>query len=92
VSMAVALNAEKCDIYTDVPGVYDADPKKSSEESRDKNSVSKKIDTLTYDEMINFVNNGANVMELRAVKLAQQHGLTLEVLSSFENVSGTVIS
>jgi aspartate kinase len=84
VAMGVALNADKCDIYTDVPGVYELDPK--------KNKASKKMPSLTYEEMIALVNEGAGVVDLRAVKLAQKNNLKLEVLSSFENVSGTIIS
>lgn len=84
VAMAVALGADKCDIYTDVPGVYEKDPK--------ENGSAKKLDALTYNEMLTFVRDGANVMELRAVELAQQNNLKVEVLSSFENVSGTIIS
>lgn len=84
VAMAIALEADKCDIYTDVPGVYSSDPKKQD--------GAKKIDELNYEEMLEFVDKGANVIERRAVELAQKHRLKLEVLSSFENLVGTVIS
>ena len=83
VALAVALGADKCDIYTDVPGVYAADPKKQS--------GTKKLNVISYEEMLAFVDQGAKVIERRAVELAQKNSLKIEVLSSFENVSGTII-
>ena len=83
VAIAVALKAERCDIYTDVEGVYSADP----------NIVNnaKKIDKISYEEMLEMSSTGAKVLQTRSVELAMKNNLTLQVLSSLTNNEGTFI-
>jgi len=83
VAIAASLKAERCDIYTDVEGVYTTDP----------NIVpsAKKIDKLTYDEMLEMSSTGAKVLQTRSVELAMKNNITLQVLSSFSNTKGTYI-
>ena len=83
VAIAAALKAERCDIYTDVDGVYTADPNIVSE--------AKKIDKLTYDEMLEMSSTGAKVLQTRSVELAMKNNIILQVLSSFSNTKGTYI-
>ena len=83
VALAAALNADRCQIYTDVEGVYTADPRK------DKNA--KKLDEITYDDMLKLVSDGAQVLMDRSVVLAKQNGVDLEVLSSFVRAPGTLV-
>ncbi|MGG3572812.1 aspartate kinase [Bacillus gobiensis] len=83
VALAAALNAEKCDIYTDVPGVFTTDPRvvKSA----------RKLDAISYDEMLELANLGAGVLHPRAVEFAKNYEIPLEVRSSMESVPGTRI-
>ena len=84
VALASKLSADRCDIHTDVEGVYTADPRWVKK--------AKKIDQLTYDEMLEMASVGAQVLEPRSVSLAKNNNVVLWVKSSFKNVSGTRIS
>jgi len=83
VALAVALKAKRCDIYTDVPGIYTTDP----------NLVSSacKLDTISYQEVLELAAVGAQVMNPRAVAMAVRFGVTIQVLTSYENRPGTLI-
>ena len=83
VALAAALHADKCEIYTDVDGVYTADPRKV------KNA--RKLDTVTYDEMLELATLGAGVLHNRSVELAKKFGVQLVVRSSLNNNEGTVV-
>ena len=84
VAMASKLSADRCDIHTDVEGVFTADPRRVKK--------AKKIDQLTYDEMLEMASVGAQVLEPRSVSLAKNNNVVLWVKSSFKNVKGTKIS
>jgi aspartate kinase len=83
VALAAALKADKCDIYTDVTGVFTTDPRyvKSA----------RKLLSVSYDEMLELANLGAGVLHPRAVEFAKNYGLPLEVRSSMEKERGTII-
>ena len=83
VAIASSLKAERCDIYTDVDGVFSSDP----------NIVpkAKKIDRITYEEMLEMSSTGAKVLQTRSVELAMKNNLVLQVLSSMNNRKGTFI-
>ena len=83
VAIAAAFSAERCDIYTDVDGVYTTDPRivKSA----------KKLDLITYEEMLELASQGAKVLQTRSVALAMKYNVKLRVLSSFEDLPGTSI-
>ena len=81
VALAAALNAEVCEIYTDVDGVFTADPRIVPSAHR--------IDEVTYEEMLELAAAGAKVLHLRAVEYARRHGVPLHVRSSFANIEGT---
>ena len=83
VALASAIDAERCDIYTDVDGVYTADPR-IVEKAR-------KIERISFEEMLEMASGGAKVLQTRAVALAMRHEVTLRVLSSFERGSGTMV-
>ena len=83
VAIASAINAERCDIYTDVNGVYTTDP------NIDKNA--KKISKMAYEEMLEMASTGAKVLHTRSVELAMKNNLTLQVLSSLTKETGTFI-
>ena len=83
VAIAVALHADLCQIYTDVDGVYTADPRKVP--------TAKKLDEITYDEMLELASLGAQVLHNRSVEMAKRYGMELEVLSSFERKPGTKV-
>jgi aspartate kinase len=83
VALAAALNADKCDIYTDVTGVYTTDPRYVK--------GARKLLGVSYDEMLELANLGAGVLHPRAVEFAKNFGVTLEVRSSMEKERGTVI-
>lgn len=83
VALAAALNADKCEIYTDVDGVYTADPRIVPD--------AKKLEEITYDEMLELASLGANVLHNRSVEMAKKYNVKLEVKSSFEKVDGTVV-
>ncbi len=83
VALAAALNADRCDIYTDVDGVYTADPRAVPDARR--------LDFITYDEMLELASVGAKVLHSRSVELAKIYRVPLRVLSSFEPGPGTMI-
>ena len=83
VALAAALNADACEIYTDVDGVYTADPRKV------KNA--RKLDTITYDEMLELATLGAGVLHNRSVELAKKFGVQLVVRSSLNFSEGTIV-
>lgn len=83
VALAAALHADRCQIYTDVDGVYTADPRIV------KSAV--KLDEITYDEMLELASLGAGVLHNRSVEMAKKYHVNLEVLSSIENKPGTIV-
>ena len=83
VALAAALGAERCDIYTDVDGVYTSDPRIVAK--------ARKLDKITYEEMLEMASQGARVLQTRSVEMAMKHGVRLQVLSSFENTAGTLV-
>lgn len=83
VAIAAALHADRCQIFTDVTGVFTADPRKV------KNA--QKLKDITYDEMLELATLGAQVLNNRSVEMAKKYGVELEVLSSLENESGTIV-
>ena len=83
VALAAALNAERCDICTDVDGIYTADPRIVS--------AAHKLDKITYEEMLELASQGAKVLQTRAVALAMHHRVRLQVLSSFTETPGTLV-
>lgn len=83
VALAAELNADACEIYTDVDGVYTADPRKV------KNA--RKLDTITYDEMLELATLGAGVLHNRSVELAKKFGVQLVVRSSLNFSEGTIV-
>ncbi|MED4016271.1 aspartate kinase [Sutcliffiella cohnii] len=83
VALAAALSAEKCDIYTDVTGVYTTDPRFVKE--------ARKLYSVSYDEMLELANLGAGVLHPRAVEFAKNYGVKLVVRSSMEDEDGTII-
>ena len=83
VALAAALHADACEIYTDVDGVYTADPRKVPK--------ARKLKEITYDEMLDLATLGAGVLHNRSVELAKKYNVKLEVLSSFTGHSGTKV-
>lgn len=83
VALAAGLKAEKCDIYTDVTGVYTTDPRYVK--------TARKLLSISYDEMLELANLGAGVIHPRAVEFAKNYQIPLEVRSSMEAESGTII-
>jgi len=83
VAIAAVMHADLCQIYTDVEGVYTADPRKI------KNA--KKIDVISYDEMLELATLGAQVLNNRSVEMAKKYNIELEVLSSYNRVPGTIV-
>ena len=83
VALAAALKADRCEIYTDVDGVYTADPRIVPD--------AKKLSEITYDEMLELASLGANVLHNRSVEMAKKYNVKLEVKSSFERIEGTVV-
>lgn len=81
VAIAAAMHADVCQIYTDVEGVYTADPRKVSN--------ARKLTEITYDEMLELATLGAQVLNNRAVEMAKKYNVELEVLSSLKRVPGT---
>ncbi len=81
VAVAVVLNADICEIYTDVDGVYTTDPNICPD--------AKKIDIISYDEMMEMASLGAKVLDIRSVELAMRYGMPLHVISSFTYNTGT---
>lgn len=82
--MAAALNADECQIYTDVDGVYTTDPRVVPE--------AKRLDTVTYDEMLELASLGAKVLQIRSVEFASKYNVPLRVLSSMKEGGGTLIT
>lgn len=83
VSLAAYLNADICRIYKDVDGIYSADPR------TDLNA--KKYDSLTYDQMLKIADSGSQVLQKRCIELAKEYQIELQILSSFQHISGTII-
>ena len=83
VAIAAALHADRCQIYTDVEGVYTADPRKISN--------AKKLAEITYDEMLELATLGAQVLNNRSVEMAKKYNVEVEVLSSLKRVPGTIV-
>jgi aspartate kinase len=83
VALAAALAAERCDIFTDVDGVYTSDPRIVTK--------AKKLERITYEEMLEMASLGAKVLQTRSVALAMQHGVRVQVLSSFTDQPGTLV-
>ncbi len=84
VALAAALKADRCDIYTDVDGVYTTDPRIVP--------LARKLDGITYEEMLEMASLGAKVLQTRSVALAMKYGVRVCVLSSFEDVPGTLVA
>ncbi|TIH27963.1 aspartate kinase [Subtercola vilae] len=83
VALAAALHADICEIYTDVDGIFTADPRVVPK--------ARKIERITSEEMLELAANGAKVLYIRAVEYARRHGVTLHVRSSFNNNEGTIV-
>ncbi|HEY5189827.1 MAG TPA: aspartate kinase, partial [Solirubrobacteraceae bacterium] len=83
VALAAALHADVCEIYTDVDGVFTADPRIVSDAA--------KLDTITYEEMLEMAASGAKVLQLRSVEYARTHGVRLHCRSSFDPGPGTFV-
>ena len=83
VALAAALRADSCEIYTDVDGVYTADPRIVKD--------AKKLDEITYDEMLELASLGAGVLHNRSVEMAKKYGVQLVVRSSLNTSEGTVV-
>ena len=83
VALAAALHADRCDIYTDVDGVYTTDPRIVPK--------ARKINRITYEEMLEMASLGAKVLQTRSVELAMKMGVRVQVLSSFEDTLGTLV-
>lgn len=84
VALAAAFKADRCDIYTDVDGVYTADPRIVPK--------ARKIDRITYEEMLELASQGAKVLQTRSVELAMNYNVPVRVLSSFEDKPGTLVA
>jgi len=83
VALAAALNAERCDIYTDVDGIYTCDPRIVAK--------ARKLNKITYEEMLELASQGAKVLQTRSVEMAMNHGVRVQVLSSFDDAPGTLV-
>ena len=83
VALAAAIEADRCDIYTDVDGVYTTDPRIVPKAC--------KLDRITFEEMLEMASGGAKVLQTRSVAMAMRHGVKLQVLSSFEDLPGTLV-
>jgi len=84
VALAAALKADECQIYTDVDGVYTTDPRVVSEARR--------LDRITFEEMLEMASAGSKVLQIRSVEFAGKHNVPLRVLSSFQDGPGTLIT
>ena len=84
VALAAALHADRCQIYTDVEGVFTADPRKIPKATR--------LKEITFDEMLELASLGAQVLNNRSVELAKKYGVELEVLSSINPIPGTIVN
>jgi len=83
VALAAALQADRCDIFTDVDGVYTTDPRIVTK--------ARKMDKITYEEMLEMASQGAKVLQTRSVEMAMNHRVRVQVLSSFEDKPGTLV-
>ncbi len=83
VALAAALRAGRCDIYTDVEGVYTSDPRIVAK--------ARKLDRITYEEMLEMASLGAKVLQTRSVELAMKHKVRVQVRSSFSDAPGTLV-
>jgi aspartate kinase len=83
IALAAAVKADKCEIYTDVDGVYTADPRVVKD--------AKKLEEISYDEMLELASLGSKVMQTRSVEFAAKYNVVFEVRSSFNNNSGTIV-
>ena len=83
VALAAALKADRCDIYTDVDGVYTTDPRIVT--------TARKLDKITYEEMLELASVGAKVLQTRSVEMAMKHRVRVQVLSSFIDAPGTLV-
>ncbi|MCF8479777.1 MAG: aspartate kinase [Rhodospirillum sp.] len=83
VALAAALKADRCDIYTDVDGVYTTDPRIVAK--------ARKLDKITYEEMLEQASLGAKVLQTRSVEMAMKHRVRVQVLSSFSDAPGTLV-
>ena len=84
VALAAALQADECQIYTDVDGVYTTDPRLVSDARR--------LDKITFEEMLEMASQGSKILQSRSVEFAGKFSVPLRVLSSFEEGPGTLIS
>jgi len=84
VAMAAALKADECQIYTDVDGVYTTDPRVVAD--------ARKLDRITFEEMLEMASLGSKVLQIRSVEFAGKYNVALRVLSSFEEGEGTLIT
>ena len=84
VALAAAVGAEVCEIYTDVSGVYTADPRIVPD--------ARKLETVSFEEMLEMAASGAGVLQLRSVEYARNHGVSIHCRSSFEDGPGTVVT
>jgi aspartate kinase len=83
VAIAAAIKAERCDIYTDVDGIYTTDPRIVAK--------ARKLDRITYEEMLEMASLGAKVLQTRSVEMAMNHRVRVQVLSSFTEAPGTLV-
>ena len=83
VALTAALKADRCQIFTDVDGVYDRDPRKYPEAIR--------FGRISYEKMLVLIGNGAQVLHDRSVEMAREHGIAVEVLSAFSGAPGTIV-
>jgi aspartate kinase len=83
IALAAALQADKCEIYTDVDGVYTADPRVVK--------TARKLNEISYDEMLELASSGSKVMQSRSVEFAKKYGVVFEVRSSFNHNPGTIV-
>ena len=84
VAVAAAIGADECEIYTDVDGVYTTDPNVCPN--------AKKIDRITYEEMLELASLGAKVLQIRSVEIAMKYGVRVHVRSSFNDTMGTIVT
>ncbi len=84
VAIAAAINAEVCDIFTDVSGVYTTDPNITRK--------ARKLDTVSYDEMLEMASMGAKVLQIRSVEFAKKYNVIIHVRSTFSDEQGTIVS
>jgi aspartate kinase len=83
IALAAAIKADRCEIYTDVDGVYTADPRVVR--------TARKLDEISYDEMLELASSGSKVMQSRSVEFAKKYAVTFEVRSSFNHNPGTLV-